>query len=116
VRSGLGRILKPACTGGSAVRVKRSRPGDVTGLNLVTPTDLWNTPDDLMAGDDRVTVGMNSLHSLRTNGDRMADAAEQNLDLNIVFDCIAPRDLLCWKGRGRLGSGVSFCLYMDFAL
>ena len=56
--------------------------------------DFGDTPDDLMAGDNRVDGG----HELAPLvADRMkigvADAAEQDFDLHVAFGWIATRDL-----------------------
>jgi hypothetical protein len=40
----------------------------------------------------------------------MADAAEENLDLNVVLGGIAPRDRGGGKRRCRAGNGISFCV------
>src|SRR5208283_2852806 len=69
--------------------------------------DLGHTPNDLVAGDNRVNRG----HELAPLvADRMeigvADAAEENINLHIVFGWIAPRDRCAGKRRGRASSGM----------
>jgi hypothetical protein len=46
----------------------------------------------------------------------VADAAEQNFDLNIVLTWIAPRDCRAGKWRGRTGSVVSFRVVHGYIL
>ena len=88
-------ILKPSLApGAGAVGVDQAADcGEVARLVLGNGrADLGDTPDDLMAGDNRVDSG----HELAPLvADRMeigvADAAEQDFDLHVVFGWIAPR-------------------------
>ncbi len=89
-------LLKPGLAlGAGAVRVDQAADGgEVARLELGNcRADLGDTPDDLMAWDNRVDRG----HELAPLvADRMkigvADAAEQNFDLHVVFGWIATRD------------------------
>ena len=84
--------------------------GEIAGLELGDRrADLGDAADDLVAGHawvdgghdvaplvaDRVQVGV-------------ADAAEQNFDLHVVFGWIAPRDRTGSERRCRTGGGISF--------
>ena len=68
--------------------------GEVAGLELGDRgADLGDTADDLMAGDARID-GRHDLAPLIADLVEIgvADAAEQDLDLYVVFGWIAPRD------------------------
>ena len=68
--------------------------GEIAGLELGDcGADLRDTADDLMAGDAGVDRGHDVaplIADLVEIG--VADAAEEDLDLNVVFGRIAPRD------------------------
>ena len=105
--------------GAGIVRVHQAADcGEVAGLVLGDcRANLGDTPDNLMSGDNRIGRG----HELApVVPDRMeigvADAAEQNFDLNIVFSWIASRDCRAGKCRSRTGGGVSLCLVHEFTL
>src|SRR6266496_174998 len=95
----------------AAVRVNHAADRDeIAGLVLGNRgADFGNTPDNLVAGDNRVVRG----HELAPLvADRMkigvADTAEEDLDLHVVFSCIATFDLGGRQPRCRTGRGVSF--------
>src|SRR5512132_1988065 len=71
--------------------------------------DLGDTADDLVPGDNRVDSGHDAAplvaHLVEIG---VADAAEEDLDLHVAFDWIAPRDRGRGKRRCRTRSGVSF--------
>ena len=97
--------------GAGAVGVDQAADRDeVAGLVLGDGgADCGDTADDLMAGDDRVDSG-HELAPLVADGMEIgvADAAEEDFDLHVVFGWIAPRNCRGGKWRGRTGSGVSF--------
>ena len=74
--------------------------------------DFGYAADDLMAWDNRGrTVGMNSLHSLRTEWRSEWQMPQKlDFDLDVVFVWIAPRDCRAGKRRGRTGSGIGLRL------
>src|SRR5262245_52198316 len=94
-----------------AVRVDQATDrGEVAGLVLCyCRADPSDTTDDLMAGDNRVYSGHGTAplvtHRMEV---RVADAAEEDLDLHVVFGWIAPRDRGGRKRRCLTGSGISF--------
>src|SRR5208337_5426680 len=97
--------------GAGAVRVHHAADrGDVAGLELGHGgADLGDAPDDLMAGDARVGSG----HVLAPLvADRMqigvANPAEQDFELYIVFAWMSPRDGGQAKRRCRTGGGIGF--------
>ena len=72
-------------------------------------TDLGYASDDLVAGNARI----NGLHEAaplvaRVVEVRMANAAEQNLDLHVVFRWIASWDAGVGQRRSRAGGRISF--------
>jgi hypothetical protein len=77
--------------------------------------DLGDTADDLMARDagvDRRHDAAPFIADLVEIG--VADAAEQDLDLHVVFGWIATRDRRGGKRRCRAASGVSFRVVHGF--
>ena len=86
--------------------------GEVAGLEFGHGgADLGDAADDLMAGNAGVDGGHHAaplVAGLVEIG--VADAAEENFDLHVVFGWIAPRDRSGSKRRCRTGSGVSFCV------
>ncbi len=96
-----------------AVRVDHAADrGEVAGLVLRDcRADLGDTADDLMAGNDRVDRGHDA-RSTRCGPMEIgvADAAEEDFDLHVVFGWIAPRDRGGGQRRCRTGGGVSFCV------
>ena len=83
--------------------------GEVAGLELGDcGADLGDTADDLMAWDAGVDGGHDAaplVTDLMEIG--VADAAEEDFDLYVVFGWIAPRNRGGGKRRCRTGSGVS---------
>src|SRR4030095_7249786 len=95
----------------AAVRVDHAADRDeIPGLVLANRgADFGNTPDNLVAGDNRVVRG----HELAPLvADRMkigvADAAEQDFDLHVAVSWIATLDLGRSQRRCRTGSGIGF--------
>src|SRR5262249_45229390 len=84
--------------------------GEVAGLVLGhCRAYLRDTADDLMARDAGVDRGHDAaplVTDLVEIG--VADTAEEDFDLNVVFGGIAPRDRGGGKRRCRTSSGVSF--------
>ena len=98
--------------GAGAVGVDQAADrGEVAGLELGDRgADLGDAADDLMAGNAGVDGGHHAaplVAGLVEIG--VADAAEENLDLHVVFGGIAPRDGGGGKRRCRAGGGISFC-------
>src|SRR6266700_1525689 len=93
-----------------AVRIDHAADrGDIAGLVLGNcRADLGHTADDLMTGDDRIIRGHELAplvaHRMEIG---VADAAEEDLDLHVVFNRIATFDLGGRQPRCRTGSGVS---------
>jgi hypothetical protein len=88
----------------------------VTGLELGDGgADLGDAADDLVAGDDGIDSG-HKAGKLVTDMVEIgvADSAEQDVDLNIVFGGIAPLDRVGGKPRCRTRSGVSFGVVHGF--
>ena len=97
--------------GAGAVRVDHAADrGEVAGLELGDGrADLGDAADDLMARDDRVDGGHDAaplVADLVEIG--VADAAEEDFDLHVVFGWIAPRDRGGGQRRCRAGGGVGF--------
>src|SRR5665213_1652752 len=80
-------------------------------------THSRDAPDDLMAGDARVDGRHDAapfVTDLMEVG--VADAAEQDVDLNVVFGRIAPRDGSGSKRRSCPGSGIGFRVVHDLSV
>ncbi len=97
--------------GAGAVRVDHAADrGEVAGLELGDRgADLGDAADDLVAGHAGVDGGHDTaplVADLVEIG--VADAAEEDFDLHVVFGWIAPRDRGGGQRRSRTGSGVSF--------
>src|SRR5208337_2397696 len=104
--------------GTRAVRVDQAADrGDVPGLELGDyGADLADTADDLMAGDAGVDSGPATPLATHLVEVGVADAAEEDFDLYVVFGWIASRDRGGGKRRSRTGSGVSFRVVHGFTL
>ena len=91
--------------------------GEVAGLELGDRrADLGDAADDFVAGNAGVDGGH---HAAPLVADLMeigvADAAEQNFDLHVVFGWIAPRDRVAdASGDVALAAEYAFALYIDF--
>ena len=73
--------------------------------------NLRDAADDLVAGNTGIDGRHDSAPLVACLVEiGVADAAEQNLDLHIVFGGVAPRDGGGCKRRCRAGNGISFCL------
>jgi hypothetical protein len=91
---------------------------DIAGLELchgrAGPAD---TADDLMAWDARIDRGHHILpfvpHLVKIG---MTDPAEEDLDLDVVFIWIAPRDGRRDKRRCRTGGGVGLRFIHEFMI
>ena len=97
--------------GAGAVRVDHAADrGEVAGLELGDcGADPGDTADDLMAGDAGVDGGHEAAPLVTDMVEiGVADAAEQDFDLNVVCGWIAPRDRGGGKRRCRTRRGVSF--------
>ena len=105
--------------GAGAVRVNQAADrGEVAGFELGDcRADLGDAADDLVAGDDGVDGG-HEAGKLVTDSVEIgvADTAEQDFDLHVVFGGITPCDRVGGKRRGRTGSGVSFGFILGFIL
>src|SRR5260370_14751399 len=78
-------------------------------LNLVTAEPTRNALHDFMAGNAWVNGGYESaplVASLVEIG--VADTAEEDFDLHVVFSWIAPRDRGGGQRRRWTGGGISF--------
>ncbi len=113
--------LLKACLalGAGAVGVDHAADGgEVAGLELGDGgANLGDAADDLVAGDAGVDGGHYAaplVPDLVEIG--VTDAAEENLDLYVVFGWIAPRDRGGGKRRFRTGSGVGFRVEHVFIL
>ncbi len=96
-----------------AVRVHQAADcGEVARLELGDcGADLGDAADDFVAGHAGVDRGQETaplIADLVEIG--MADAAEQNLYLYVVFGWVAPRDRSEGQRRSRTSSGVGFCV------
>ena len=105
--------------GAGVVRIDQAADrGEVARLVLGNGrADLGDAPDDLVAGDDRVDRGHDAAPLV---ADRMeigvADAAEEDFDLHVVFGRLATLDLSVSQRRCRTGSRVSFRVVHGFML
>ena len=79
--------------------------------------DLGNSPDDLVAGNNRVDGG-HELAPLVVDHVEIgvADAAEKDLDLDIVRGRIAAFDLRRGAARGRTGRRIGFRIEHELTL
>src|ERR1017187_1294842 len=104
-------ILKPnLAPGAGAVRVDEAADrGELAGLVLGNCcANFGDTPDDLMAWDNRVDSGHELAPLVADRMEiRVADAAEQDFNLNVVFGWVPTRDRCGGKRRCRTPSGVS---------
>ena len=84
--------------------------GEIAGLELGDGgADLGDAADDFMAGHARIDGGHHAaplVAGLVEVG--VADAAEEDFDLHVVFGGIAARDGGGGKRRSRTGNGISF--------
>ena len=99
--------------GAGAVGVHQAADrGQVAGLEFGHGgADLCDAADDLMAGNAGVDGGHHAaplIAGLVEIG--VADAAEEDLDLDVVLGGIAPRDRGGSKRRCCAGNGIGFCL------
>ena len=105
-------LLKPCSAfGAGAIRVHHAADGgEIARFELhYCGADLGDAADNFVAGDAGIDCGHHTaplIADLVEIG--VADAAEENLYLYVVFGWIAPRDLGGDKRRCCTGSGVSF--------
>ena len=102
--------------GAGAVGVHQAADGgQVAGFELGDRgADFGDAADDLMAGNAGVDGGHHAaplVAGLVEIG--VADAAEENLDLDVVLGGIAPRDRGGSKRRCCAGNGIGFCVVHD---
>jgi hypothetical protein len=102
-----------------AVRVNQAaNRGEVAGLEFGNSgANLGHAADNLMARNNRVHSGHEFAplitHRVKI---RVANTAEQDFDLYVVFGWFAPRDRGKGKRRCSAGSGVSFGILHVFNL
>ena len=105
--------------GAGAVRVDHAaHRGEVAGLELGDGgADLGDAADDLMAGDAGVDGGHMAAPLVTDSVEiGVADAAEQDFDLNVMFGWIASPDRGGGKRRCRTRRGVGFSVVHGFIL
>ena len=85
---------------------------NVAGLELgYCRADVGDTADDLMSGNAWIDSGHRTPLVTDLVEVRVADTAEKDFDLNVVFTRIAPRDLGGGKWRFRTRTEYAFALY-----
>ena len=89
-----------------------SHRGEIARLKLGNRrSDLGHAANNLMARDNRVHRRHHSAPLVASLVKiRVADAAEKDFDLDVVFGGLAPINLGGRKWRCRAGCGIGFCL------
>ena len=105
--------------GASAIRIDHAADrGKVAGLEPGhRGADLGDAANDLMSRNARVNRRHDVAPLIPDRVEiRVADAAEKDLDLNVVLGWIAPRDGRRGQRRCRAGSGIGFRVVHSYLL
>lgn len=116
---GEGHVRAELLKAGLALGAGAVRVDHATDPNMITwfeasdiRPDAYHATDNFMARHYRVNTVAPLVTDMVEIG--VADTAEQDFDLNVVFGWIAPRDRGGSKRRCRTGSGVSFGVVHGF--
>ena len=95
------------CTRAGAIRVDQAADrGEVAGLNLVTRPDPGDTPDDLMAGDDRVDGGHDAAPLVADQWRSEWQMPQNRISICTSCSVASRRVIVSDQRRCRTGSGV----------